>query len=100
MIGLALFDNSFGQFSQYAYFGQEWDLWPLGPGRVFANVTAGLLHGYKDPYQDKIPLNQLGIAPAIIPTLGWRVGSIGLGVSLLGFNGLMFTASWTSAPRP
>jgi hypothetical protein len=32
----------------------------------------GLLHGYKEPYEDKIPLNQLGVAPAIVPALGFR----------------------------
>lgn len=93
-IGLALFDNSFGQFSQYLSFGQEWDLWRLGPGRVYVNVSVGLLHGYKEPYENKIPFNQFGIAPAAIPTLGWRYGPFALTASALGTNGFLFGASW------
>jgi hypothetical protein len=95
IIGFAAFDNSFGQFSQYAYVGQEWDLARVGGGQVFINVTAGLLHGYKEPYQDKIPFNQLGIAPAIVPTLGWRYGSVSAAISLLGTNGLLAMVGWT-----
>ncbi len=95
MIGLALFDNSFGQFSQYLSFGQEWDLMRLGPGELFVNVSIGLLHGYKEPYQDKIPFNQYGTAPAAIPTLGWRYGPFALSASALGANGFLFGASWT-----
>jgi hypothetical protein len=95
IVGFAMLDNSFGQFSQYAYVGLEWDLTPLWGGQVFGNVTAGLLHGYKEPYEDKIPFNQLGIAPVIVPTLGWRYGSFSAHVSLLGTNGLMATIGWT-----
>lgn len=93
-IGFALFDNSFGQFSQYLYVGQEWDLLPLGPGQVFANVTAGLLHGYKEPYQDKIPFNGAGVAPVIIPSVGWRYGRFAVMATVLGTNGFLFGASW------
>lgn len=94
IIGLALLDNSFGQFSQYAYFGQEWDLRQLWGGHVYANVTVGLLHGYKEPYQDKIPFNELGIAPAIVPTIGWRYSRFNVAVSLLGTNGLLVSIGW------
>ena len=93
-IGFALFDNSFGQFSQYLYVGQEWDLLPLGPGQLFANVTAGLLHGYKEPYQDKIPFNGAGVAPVIIPSLGWRYRRFAVTATVLGTNGFLFGASW------
>jgi hypothetical protein len=93
--GFALFDNSFGQFSQYLYVGLEWDLARVAGGDVYANATVGLLHGYKEPYEDKIPFNDLGIAPVIIPTLGWRHGRFALSVSLLGGNGLLGAIAWT-----
>jgi len=32
----------------------------------------GLLHGYKEPYEDKIALNGLGIAPVVLPALGFN----------------------------
>ena len=95
IIGFAMFDNSFGQFSQYLSFGQEWDLWPLAGGQIFGNVTAGLIHGYKEPYEDKIPFNKYGVAPGILPTLGWRRGHFSLTATLLGFNGLLVGAGWS-----
>jgi hypothetical protein len=64
--GLALFRNSFGQPSAYLYIGQRWDN-VLGQSNLFAKVSAGLIYGYKGKYQDKIPFNDYGIAPAIIP---------------------------------
>ncbi|MEI6319877.1 MAG: hypothetical protein WCS09_15260 [Pseudomonadota bacterium] len=99
LVGLALFDNSFGQFSQYAYFGQEWDLRQFAGGRFYANVTAGLLHGYKEPFENKIPLNQLGIAPAIVPTAGWRTGRLNVSVTLLGANAIIVGGGWTFGGR-
>lgn len=95
IVGFSVLDNSFGQFSQYAYVGQEWDLTPFAGGQVYANVTAGLLHGYKEPYQDKIPFNSLGIAPVVIPTVGWRYGRFSALVSLLGTNGFLASVGWT-----
>ena len=68
--GLAMFDNSFGQESEYLYVGQKWrafesDNW-------YYKVTGGLLHGYEEPHEDKIPLNDFGVAPVIIPSIGYR----------------------------
>ncbi len=67
--GLAMFDNSFGQASQYLYVGKKWRI--LESDRWYFKVTGGLLHGYEEPYEDKIPLNGLGIAPAAIPAIGY-----------------------------
>jgi hypothetical protein len=95
MAGLALLDNSFGQFSQYLYAGQEWDLGRFAGGTVSINVTAGLLHGYKGEHKDKIPFNGLGVAPVIIPAAGWRYGAFGAWITLLGANGLLFGVNWS-----
>jgi len=70
LFGLAFFDNSFGQNSQYLYAGYKWDL--FGSKLWYLKITGGLLHGYKEPYEDKIPLNGLGVAPAILPALGFQ----------------------------
>jgi len=70
LAGIALFQNSFGQSVQLAYAGRTWPL--LGSRFWYAKLTGGLLHGYKEPYEDKIPLNGLGVAPAVIPALGFR----------------------------
>jgi hypothetical protein len=100
IVGFAAFDNSFGQFSQYAYVGQEWDLGRWAGGTWYVNATLGLLHGYKEPYEDKIPFNQYGIAPVIIPNLGWRYGRFAIVASVLGANGFLFAASWNFDLRP
>ena len=91
LFGVALFDNSFGQFSQYLYWGQKWDLHP----NVYAKVTAGLLHGYRGQYRDKIPFNRAGVAPAIIPSLGLRVGNASVEGILLGGSAFMFAVGYT-----
>jgi hypothetical protein len=47
--------------------------WELGrSGSFYWRLTGGLLHGYKDEYQDKIPFNGLGVAPILVPALGFR----------------------------
>tara|TARA_R110002049_G_scaffold92191_1_gene228917 strand:+ start:293 stop:742 length:450 start_codon:yes stop_codon:yes gene_type:complete len=88
--GLALFDNSFGQFSQYLYVGKTWNYHGSFEG-FHTKLTAGLIHGYRGEYQDKIPLNRFGIAPAIIPSVGYKIGRYGADVSMLGFAGLLIT---------
>ena len=68
LLGGAFFYNSFGQPSQYLYGGMLWR--PLNSG-FYLKLTSGLLHGYKGEYQDNIPLNDLGVAPALIPAIGY-----------------------------
>jgi hypothetical protein len=88
--GLALFRNSFGQPSSYVYVGQQWnDL--MGNPRLFAKFSAGLIHGYKGAYQDKIPFNDYGIAPAVIPSFGYNISKEhNVQVMLLGTAGVLF----------
>jgi hypothetical protein len=89
--GLALFTNSFGQGSAYAYVGQQWD-GLFGNPKVFTKVSAGLLYGYRGQYKDKIPFNNLGIAPAIIPSIGYQLTPIDSAqIYMLGTAGLTFT---------
>lgn len=99
-IGFAAFDNSFGQFSQYVWFGQEWDWAKFAGGDAFVTVTAGLLHGYRDQHRDKIPFNSAGIAPVIIPSVGVRWGRFSLQATVLGTNGFLFAGSWVLDLRP
>ena len=89
--GVTLFSNSFGQPSIYLY---PW-------GHVYHSIfgikplsfkwTAGLLYGYKAPYEDKVPLNYQGFSPGFIPALayefkpGWSAQ-----LSFLGNAALMF----------
>jgi len=90
--GLALFDNSFGQDSQYLYLGQKWRAFESD--RWYYKLTGGLLHGYKEPHDDKVPLNDLGVAPAIIPALGYRHKSFFAEFTQLGLSAGMVTAGF------
>jgi hypothetical protein len=92
LFGLALFDNSFGQASQYLYGGYSWDL--LGSELFHFKLTGGLLHGYEGRYQDKIPLNDLGIAPAILPTIGLQYKSFIAELNIAGTAAFTITAGF------
>lgn len=88
--GVALFRNSFGQPSAYAYAGKQWN-GVLGTPKLFTKVSAGLIYGYKGKFQDKIPFNDYGVAPAIIPSLGWQFNAQeSAQVMVLGTAGLLF----------
>jgi hypothetical protein len=91
--GFAHFDNSFGQPSQYLYAGYRWQLY--GKDWAYFKLTGGVLHGYKEPYEDKIPLNGLGYAPAIIPTFGLRYKRVFTELQILGTAALTVTAGFS-----
>jgi len=97
--GAAVFNTSFGQLSQYLYWGQIYDLKRMGGGKLYAKVTAGLLFGYKEPYEDKIPFNNNGIAPVIIPGLGYRKDRLSGEVALLGSAGLLIAVTYSFGPH-
>lgn len=91
LFGFAQFKNSFGQPSQYLYWGQRWDF----NDYLYVKMSAGLLHGYKGKYRDKIPFNKLGIAPAILPTLGARYKDVSVEAIILGNSALMVGVGYT-----
>jgi len=93
--GGAVFDNSFGQPSAYAFGGQRlygWSRWrPL-----YAEWSAGLLYGYTGEYAHKVPLNYKGFSPGIVAGIGWQFNEkVEFGIDLLGNSGLMFHVSTT-----
>ena len=90
LAGVALFDSSFDQASQYIYFGKLWRPIESAP-LVHVKLTGGLIHGYKDEYRDKIPMNSSGIAPAILPAIGLSGKHVSGEVVLFGAAGLMVT---------
>lgn len=92
-IGAALFENSFGQFSQFVYYGWTFPLPWIHEG-VRLKLPVGLIHGYRGDHQDDIPLNQLGVAPAILPALGYQHGRWGGNVVILGTAGLLFSIDY------
>ncbi len=91
LVGAAAFDNSYGQPSQYVYIGKLWRPFEPAP-LVHIKLTGGLLHGYKDEYRDKIPMNSNGVAPAILPAIGLSGKHLHSEFILFGTSGAMITA--------
>jgi hypothetical protein len=93
--GGASFKNSFGQWCQYLYGGLLWRPFVQAQPLYF-KLTAGLLHGYKEPYQDKIPFNSdNGFAPAILPSMGYCYDRYCTELIVYGAAGLMLTVGVT-----
>jgi hypothetical protein len=87
--GGVYFSNSFGQPSGYVYLGEKvnnfsrWD-------KLFFQWTAGILYGYKEPYEDKVPFNVNGFSPGATVSLGWQfTRTFSAQAILLGAAGLM-----------
>lgn len=89
LAGGAVFNNSFSQRSAYLYGGGRYDFWQRDQTRAYAKVTLGLLHGYRGEFRDKIPLNHLGVAPAILPAIGLQHGRLNLEMIPFGAAGVM-----------
>ncbi|EXI77193.1 MAG: hypothetical protein AW10_03959 [Candidatus Accumulibacter appositus] len=94
LVGAASFDNSFGQASWYAYGGLLWR--PAETVQPFyLKLTAGVLHGYRGEYQDKIPFNDSGYAPAILPAMGYCYNRFCTELVVFGAAGMMLTVGAT-----
>jgi hypothetical protein len=93
VLGGSWFHNSFGQPSIYLYAGWRFEKFtPIEP--LFAEVSAGLLYGYKPPYQDKVPFNHNGYSPGAVASLGWHfTPRYSAQVNFLGNAALMFQFS-------
>jgi hypothetical protein len=89
LVGLAIFRNSFDQPSQFLYIGKTWRL--FRSDYFYFKLVGGLLHGYKEPYEDKIPFNGLGVAPAILPSFGFRYKYIMLEAQIAGTAAITIT---------
>jgi hypothetical protein len=94
LLGASFFDNSFGQPTEYVYGG--WRYRPFEQLQPFyVKVSAGLTHGYKDQYRDKIPFNHSGIAPVVIPSVGYCFSRVCSELVLFGGAGMLVTLGVT-----
>jgi hypothetical protein len=90
LLGFAWFSNSFRQPTQYVFGGYRWRPFDERP-EVYLKLSGGLLHGYAGEFRDKIPFNGSGIAPALVPALGWSTSRFNAEIVLFGTAGLMIT---------
>lgn len=89
--GMALFTNSFGQPTLYVYPWGGVHHGVFGIDKLSFKWTAGLLYGYRDPYEDKVPLNYKGLSPVAIPALAYDLNDGWTGqINFLGTAALMF----------
>jgi len=90
ILGFSMFNNSFGQFSQYAYLGKSFHPFRRAPN-VRLKITGGVVHGYKGEHQDTSPLNWGdGWAIAVVPTIGYQKNRVGWDIALLSNSALLF----------
>ena len=89
--GLTAFSNSFGQPCVYVYpWGGVWH-GVAGVEDLSVKWTAGVLYGYKPPYDNKVPLNQGGFSPAAILAVAYQFApGWSAQVNMLGTAALMF----------
>jgi hypothetical protein len=94
LVGAAAFDNSFGQASEAIFGGWRWRPFPeLQP--LYVKVLGGIIHGYHGQYRDKIPFNHSGVAPVIIPSVGYCISRVCSELVVLGGAGLLLTLGVT-----
>jgi hypothetical protein len=91
--GGALFRNSYKQPSSYWYVGKRWFLNSVNEN-LFIKLTGGVLTGYDDPYEDKIPMNKDGVALAVIPSVGYQHGRFNAQVIILGGAAIMLSLGY------
>ena len=90
LAGISWFSNSFGQPSQYFYVGKQWRPFDSQPP-IYLKLTGGLIHGYKGEFRDKIPFNHSGVAPGLIPSIGYSTKYFATELVIFGTAGIMLT---------
>jgi hypothetical protein len=88
--GAAAFRNSYYQDAAYLYAGRRWFLDRVNEN-LYVKLSAGLVYGYKDPYQDRLPVNHNGYGLGLVPALGYQLGRANAQVVFLGTAAVSFT---------
>lgn len=92
--GLSYFSNSFGQPSGYAYYGGVYNRL-LALDKLYFKWTAGVLYGYRPPYENKVPYNHNGWSPGIVFGLGYKLTpQFSAQLNALGNAGAMITFTY------
>jgi hypothetical protein len=94
LAGASYFSNSFGQPSAYLYVGKRFPHL-FGQEPLFAQVSGGLMYGYRGTYQHKVPLNYNGYSPGALVSLGWQFNNnTSATLHMLGDAGVMIQLAW------
>ncbi len=93
LAGASWFRNSFGQPSAYVYLGKRFTGFTQYEP-LFAQLTGGILYGYRPPFEDKVPLNHKGVSPGAVASVGWQfTPMLSAQLNFLGNSALMFQVS-------
>ncbi|KNZ32234.1 MAG: hypothetical protein AD742_12865 [Methylibium sp. NZG] len=93
VLGAAFFSNSFGQESATVYRGRRLTGWSAYD-KLYFQWTAGLMYGYKPPYDDEVPVNIRGLSPVAVLSLGWQfTPKYAMQLNALGTAAVMFQFS-------
>ncbi len=93
LAGASWFCNSFGQPSAYVYLGKRFNGF-TSYEPLFAQLTGGILYGYKPPFENKVPLNYKGFSPGAVASVGWQfTPMLSAQLNFLGNSALMFQVS-------
>ena len=93
VVGASWFRNSFGQPSGYLYAGRRFDNF-TDYDPLFAQLTAGVLYGYKPPFENKVPFNRRGFSPGAVLSVGWQFTPMySAQLNFLGNSALMLQVS-------
>jgi hypothetical protein len=90
LAGAAAFRNSYYQDAAYLYGGKRWFIDSVSD-HLYFKLSAGLVYGYKEPYENKLPVNHHGYGLGIVPALGIQYGRANAQIEILGSIGLAFT---------
>jgi hypothetical protein len=94
LVGASFFDNSFGQPSQFVFGGLLWRPAEQVP-EFYIKVAAGVIHGYEGEFKNKIPYNNSGYAPGIVPAVGYCYNRFCGEMILFGTAGMLWTIGMT-----
>lgn len=90
LLGADAFRNSYYQRAAYVYVGKRWFLDQVNPN-LYVKLSAGLVYGYKDPFEDRLPVNDNGYGLGVVPALGYQFGRAHAQIVLLGTAAVTFT---------
>ena len=94
LFGFSIFNNSFGDTSQYAYVGRNFHPWDANE-RFRIKLTIGVAHGYYGEHQKVMPINWGdGWGIGVVPTVGYQINSFGFDVGLLSASGVLFLVGY------
>jgi hypothetical protein len=88
--GAAAFKNSYYQDAAFLYAGKRWFI-PSVDENLYVKLTAGLVYGYRKPYEDKLPVNHDGFGIGIVPALGYQFGRANVQIQFLGTDAMAIT---------